>query len=213
LGSKLVGQMVDAGVIRTVADIYALDKDTLVALERVGEKSADNLLGAIDASRRTTLPRFLYALGIPQIGETTAGQLATHFGDLEPIVDAGEEALQEVPDIGPIVAHNVVEFFAQAHNREVIDALIAAGIEWPKVERVAADAPLKGKTFVLTGTLSGMSRTEARERLIALGAKVASSVSGKTDFVVAGADPGSKLDKAERLGVQVIDEDALTKLL
>ncbi len=214
LGSKLVEQMVDAGVIKTVADIFELDKETLVSLERLGEKSADNLLAAIDAARKTTLPRFLFALGIPQIGETTAGQLASYFGHLDAIMSAGEEALQEVPDIGPVVAHNVVEFFAQDHNREVIDALVdKAKIAWPAVQRVADDARLKGKTFVLTGSLSGMSRTEAREKLVALGAKVSSSVSGKTDYVVAGADPGSKLDKAERLGVAVIDEDALMEML
>ena len=214
LGSKLVEQLVDAALVKTVADIFSLDKEALVSLERMGDKSAENLLAGIDKARKTTLPRFLFALGIPQIGETTAGQLASYFGDLDRIMTATEEALVDVPDIGPIVAHNVMEFFAQDHNREVIDALVSkAGITWPAVERVAEDARLKGKTFVLTGSLSDMSRTEAREKLVALGAKVSSSVSGKTDFVVAGADPGSKLDKAERLGVTVIDETALRELL
>ncbi len=214
LGAKLVDQLVEANLVRTVADIYRLDREQLVGLERMGEKSADNLLAGIDASRETTLPRFLFALGIPQIGETTAGQLASHFGGLEEIRAADQAALEEVPDIGPVVAHNVVEFFAQEHNREVIDGLVKeAGLHWPVVERVAADARFKGKTFVLTGSLDGMSRTEARERLVALGAKVSSSVSGKTDYVVAGAEPGSKLDKAERLGVAVLDETAFKALI
>jgi len=214
LGSKLVEQLVDGGMVKTPADIYRLDKAALVSLERMGEKSAENLLAGIDKSRLTTLPRFLYALGIPQIGETTAGQLAAHFGDLDAIMGADEDSLQQVQDIGPVVAHNVVEFFAQPHNREVIDALVdEAGITWPKVERVQADSRFAGKTFVLTGSLTSMTRAEARDRLVALGAKVSSSVSGKTDYVVAGAEPGSKLDKAERLGVAVIDEEALLKML
>lgn len=214
LGSKLVEQLVDGGMVKTPADIYRLDKDMLVSLERMGEKSAENLLAGIEKSRRTTLPRFLYALGIPQIGETTAGQLAAHFGDLDAIMGADEDELQKVQDIGPVVAHNVVEFFAQRHNREVINALVGdAGITWPKVERVQADARFADKTFVLTGSLTSMTRAEARDRLVALGAKVSSSVSGKTDYVVAGAEPGSKLDKAERLGVAVIDEEALLRML
>jgi DNA ligase (NAD+) len=214
LGSKLVEQLVDAGVVKNPADIYALDKQTLLGLERMGEKSADNLLAGIDKSRQTTLPRFLFALGIPQIGETTAGQLAANFGDFDSIMAADEEALEKVPDIGPVVAHSVVEFFAQDHNREVIKALIEdAGVSWPPVERAIVDQRLSGKTFVLTGTLSSLTRVEARDRLTALGAKVSSSVSGKTDYVVAGEEPGSKLDKAERLGVEVIDEAELLKIL
>ncbi len=213
LGNKLVEQLVDAGHVANVADLFRLDAGTLGGLERMGEKSAANLVAAIDRARRTTLPRFLFALGIPQIGETTASRLASHFGDLEAIVEADQETLETVPDIGPIVARNVVEFFAQQHNREVIDALLASGVKWPPVERIEADARFDGKTFVLTGTLSTMSRTEARERLAGLGAKVTSSVSAKTDYLVAGADPGSKLDKAERLGVEVLDESALLEML
>lgn len=213
LGSKLVEQLVDNQLISNVADIYTLSAERLLTLDRMGEKSADNLIKSIQRSRSTTLPRFLFALGIPQIGETTAAALATHFGDLDAIMIADEDALVNVQDIGPIVAHNVVEFFAQQHNRDVIGGLIEAGINWPSIERVPADARFKDKTFVLTGSLSGMSRTEAREMLMTLGAKVTSSVSSKTDYVVAGSDPGSKLDKAERLGVQVIDEAEFNELI
>ncbi len=213
LGSKLVDQLVDAGTISTVADIYSLEVSQLSGLERLAEKSAQNLMSAISKSKQTTLPKFLFALGVPQIGETTAAQLATHLGDLESIRAAGEEDLQNVPDIGPIVAHNVVEFFAQPHNAEVIEALLDAEITWPAIQKPEFDAPLKDKVFVLTGTLSRMSRMEAKEKLMALGAKVTSSVSKKTDYVIAGADPGSKRDKAEKLGVTILDEDGLTRLV
>ena len=213
LGSKLVDQLVDDGRIENVADIFGLSAEELADMERMAEKSANNLVAAIDKSRRTTLPRFLFALGIPQIGETTAGQLAAWFGDLDSIQNADLEQLQGVPDIGPIVAENVQEFFCQAHNLEVISRLLEAGINWPAVEKVSTGGVLQGKTIVLTGTLSSMGRSEAKEKLMALGAKVTSSVSKKTDCVIAGADPGSKVEKAEKLGVLVLDEAGLERLL
>ncbi len=213
LGEKLVQQLVDRELVRTVADLYSLTREQLVALERMGEKSADNLLAAFDRSRNTTLPRFLYALGISQVGEVTAAQLAAHFGDLAPLMAADEEALQQVPDVGPVVARSIAHFFQQTHNREVIDALIAAGLHWPAVEVVRGDTPLSGRTYVITGTLESMSRDEAKKALQALGAKVSGSVSKKTTAVVVGADPGSKYDKARDLGVEILDEVALLNLI
>ena len=213
LGDKLVQQLVDRELVSTVADLYSLTREQLVALERMGEKSADNLLAAFDLSRNTTLPRFLYALGISQVGEVTAAQLAAHFGDLAPLMSADEEALQQVPDVGPVVARSIAHFFQQTHNREVIDALIAAGLHWPAVEVVRGDTPLSGRTYVITGTLESMSRDEAKKALQALGAKVSGSVSKKTTAVVVGADPGSKYDKARDLGVEILDEAALLNLI
>lgn len=213
LGDKLIDQLVDGGMIENAAGVFSLNEQGLVSLERMADKSARNLLDAIDRARATTLPRFLFALGIPQIGEATALSLASWFGDFEAIRDATSEELEQVPDVGPVVARNVVEFFRQPHNREVIEALLDAGIRWPPIEKTARDAALGGKTIVLTGALRSMSRAEARERLAALGAKVTSNVSKKTDFVVAGADPGSKVEKAEKLGVPVYDEAELTRVL
>jgi DNA ligase (NAD+) len=214
LGEKLVEQVVDAGLVTDVADLYRLDQTTLASLERMGEKSAQNIVDALEQSKSTTLPRFLFALGIKDVGEATAQALAKHFGDLDPIMDAGEEQLQEVPDIGPVVAQSIHAFFAQPHNRDVILKLRARGVHWARIEVKPREAlPFAGKTFVLTGTLSAMTREEAKEQLEARGAKVAGSVSKKTDYVVAGESAGSKLDKARELGVPVLDEEALQELL
>lgn len=216
LGEKLVAQLVEQGLVRTVVDLYGLERETLVTLERMGEKSADNLLRAIDASRETTLPRFLYALGISQVGEVTARALAEHFGSLEAIMDARSDALETVPDVGPVVAQSVARFFAQPHNQEVIAGLRAAGVHWPSAAADTASElsqPLAGRTFVLTGALEGYSRDDAKAQIEALGGKVTGSVSKKTDYVVVGADPGSKRDKAERLGVTVLDESGFEHLL
>ncbi len=214
LGEKLVEQMVDAGLIDTVADLYALDLESLVGLERLAEKSARNLLAALARSKQTTLPRFLFALGIPQVGETTAMQLATHFGSLEAILAATVEDLERVPDVGPIVADAVFTFFRQPHNIEVIDKLRVAGVEWADLEPTdVAVQPLAGKTFVLTGTLASMTRDEAKEKLVALGGRVAGSVSRNTDYVVVGAEPGAKADKAQALGVVRLTESEFLALI
>ena len=214
LGDKLVEQLVDTGLVRDVSDLYRLSEAQLSGLERMAEKSARNVLAALEKSKQTTLARFVYALGIHNVGETTAQTLAQHFGSLEKLMAADEDSLQAVPDIGPVVARSIVTFFAQPHNREVIDKLRAAGVRWPDVEVKPADSlPLKGKTFVLTGTLASMSRNEARAALQALGAKVSGSVSKKTDYVVVGENPGSKAAKAEALGVEILPESGLLRLL
>mgnify|MGYP001627419886 CR=1 FL=1 len=214
LGEKLVDQLVEAGVVKTLPDLYRLGLANLVALERMGEKSAQNLLAGLERSKQTTLPRFLYGLGIRHVGESTARDLARHFGQLDAIMDASVERLLEVPDVGPIVAESIHAFFQQPHNREVIEQLRACGVHWEEGEPAAqAPKPLAGKTIVLTGTLATLSRDEAKEMLEAAGAKVAGSVSRKTDYVVAGAEAGSKLDKARELGVAVLDEDGLRRLL
>lgn len=214
LGDKLVDQLVDAGLLNTIADIFTLQVEPLAALERMGEKSATNLIAAIEQSKTTTLPRFLYALGIREVGEATAQALAQAFGDLASLRHASEAQLTEVDDIGPVVASHIVAFFANDNNEQIIERLLAAGIHWPVVvRRDQQDLPLAGKTVVLTGELSSMSRAEAKERLQHLGAKVTGSVSAKTDMVVAGASAGSKLTKAQSLGIQVLDEQALLELL
>ncbi len=214
LGEKLVDQMVDAGVIRTLPDLYRLGLANLVALDRMGDKSAQNVLAALEKSKATTLPRFLYGLGIRHVGESTARDLARHFGNLDGILDASVEQLLQVPDVGPVVAESIHAFFRQPHNREVIEQLRACGLHWEEGEPAArAPQPLSGKTVVLTGTLPTLSRDEAKELLEAAGAKVAGSVSKKTDYVVAGAEAGSKLDKARELGVAILDEDGLRQLL
>ncbi len=212
LGDRLVEQMVDAGMIEDPAGLYALEADKIAAMERMGEKSAANLIDALETSKQTTLPRFLFALGIREVGEATARSLALHFGDLEPLQAASLEALQEVADVGPVVAEHVVAFFRQPHNLEIIAKLKQAGVRWEPIEVSKTALPLAGKTFVLTGTLS-RPRNEIKEQLQALGAKVAGSVSAKTDYLVAGADAGSKLEKAQSLEVVVLDEAALTVLL
>ena len=214
LGEKLVDQLVDAGVIRTLPDLYRLGVSALAALDRMADKSAQNIVQALEQSRTTTLPRFLFGLGIRHVGEATAKALARHFGSLDNIMDAGEEQLTLVDDVGPVVARSVVTFFAQPHNREVVEQLRACGLNWPEGEPAPqALKALAGKTFVLTGTLPTLTRDEAKERLEEAGAKVAGSVSKKTDYVVAGAEAGSKLEKAQALGVAVLDEAGLLALL
>jgi DNA ligase (NAD+) len=214
LGDKLVDQLIATKLVETVADLYALDRGKLVELERMAEKSADNLLAQIERSKETTLERFLYALGIPQVGTASAELLAGHFGSLEAVMEADLDALQQIHGVGPRMADDVYRFFRQAHNREVIAALRRGGVRWRAGgARAGVAQTLAGKTFVLTGGLNSMTRDEARRSLKARGAKVAESVSKKTDYVVAGEDPGSKLDRARELGVEVIDEDALKQLL
>ena len=214
LGDKLVEQLVEAGLIDTVADLYRLDVKSVAALERMGEKSASNLCNAINDSKQPTLARFIYALGIREVGEATAANLADDFGSLEVLQSAGEERLQEVPDVGPVVAQHVVHFFSQQHNLDVIKQLLDAGISF-KQRAVAAtiNEKVKGKTFVITGTLHSMTRDQAKEKLQAAGAKVAGSISAKTDFLLAGEKAGSKLTRAESLGVKVINEQQLAELL
>ncbi|PHQ16830.1 NAD-dependent DNA ligase LigA [Marinobacter profundi] len=206
LGDKWIDILVEAGLVKTVADLYTLTAADLMKLERMGEKSASNLVAAIDGSRNPVLWRFLYALGIREVGEATAKALASHFGQLEAIAGADEDALQTVPDVGPIVAGHIRSFFDQPHNQETIAALHQAGVRWQTESVDVSSRPLAGETWVLTGTLAEMTRDEAREKLEALGAKVAGSVSGKTSCVVAGEAAGSKLRKAESLGVRVISE-------
>ncbi len=214
LGTKLIDQLVDGDLIHNPADLYELEESELAALDRMGEKSARNLVEAIAKSKDTSLTRFLYALGIREVGEVTAKSLAQYFGDLEPLRRANAEELQTVPDVGPVVAAHVEAFFKQHHNIEVIDSLLKSGIHWPKEKKISrGEAVLSGKTFVLTGTLSEMTRDEAKKLIQELGGKVTGSVSSKTDYLVCGTDPGSKLDKAKALGVQVLDEDGLNRVL
>lgn len=213
LGDKWIDVLVDRGMIETVADLYHLSADDLMRLERMGEKSASNLVDAIDRARNPVLWRFLYALGIREVGEATAKALASHFGTLEAIAAADEETLQTVPDVGPIVAGHIRSFFEQTHNRETLDALREAGVSWQEEPIQQGGQPLKGQTWVLTGTLSEMTRDEAREKLESLGARVAGSVSRKTACVVAGEAAGSKLARAEQLDVPVLDEAGLRALL
>ena len=214
LGEKLVDQLIDADVIKTLPDLYRLGLASLAALERMAEKSARNIVDALQKSKQTTLPRFLYGLGIRHVGEATAKELARHFGSLDAIMAATEEQLIGVSDVGPIVAKSLRTFFDQEHNREVVEQLRACGLTWVEGEPAArAPQPLTGKTFVITGTLPTLGRDEAKELLEAAGAKVAGSVSKKTSYVVAGAEAGTKLDKARELGVPVIDENAMKELL
>jgi DNA ligase (NAD+) len=217
LGEQIVNQLVAAGIVKTPADLYdstRVNAEVLAELERMGEKSAANLVKAIDQSRETTLARFIFALGIRNVGETTAKDLARYFGKLDGLLEADEAALLQVPDVGPVVARCIVEFLAEAHNREVIAALRQA-MRWPETEAAARPEAgrFAGKTFVLTGTLPSLRRDEAASMIEAVGGKVAGSVSKKTDYVVAGADAGSKLDKARQLGLVVLGEDELRDLL
>lgn len=214
LGSKLIEQLVAIDRIKTPADLFGLTKEELVEMERMGDKSAENLLESIDESKQTTLSRFLYALGIREVGEATASSLASHYGKLGGVMDADEETLQEVPDVGPIVASRIRAFFAERHNQEVIQRLVDSGVTWqesepqPKTE----DGTLTGKTFVLTGTLKGMSRNDAKDKIQAAGGKVTGTVSKKTDFLVAGDKAGSKLTKAQNLQITILNEVELEKL-
>ena len=215
LGEKIVDQLVDTGLVRSLPDVTALTKDKLEALERMADKSAANLIANIEASKKTTLARFLYGLGIRHVGETTAKDLARHFGNIERLRRAGIAQLLEVPDVGPIVAESVHAFFAEAHNQSIIDRLLQAGFDWPESEGAAQapPQPFAGKTFVLTGTLPTLPREDAKELIESLGGKVSGSVSKKTDWLVAGDEAGSKLDKARALGVAVLDEAGLLALL
>ena len=214
LGDKLVEQLVDADVIRTLPDLYRLGLVALAALDRMAEKSAQNLLDALEKSKQTTLPRFLFGLGIRHVGEATAKELARHFGTLDAIMAAPLEALLEVNDVGPIVAQSLRTFFDQAHNREVVEQLRACGVMWPEGEPASAGPkPLAGQTLVLTGTLPTLGRDAAKDLIEAAGGKVSGSVSKKTHFVVAGQEAGSKLEKAQELGVRVIDEATLLEMI
>lgn len=213
LGDKLVEQLVDSGLVENVDDIFSLTQEQLIGMERMGEKSAAKLLQAIEKSKQTSLPRFLYALGIREVGEATAQALTAHYGDLQPIMDASAEEHEQVADVGPIVAGHIETFFRNTENRALIEKLISHGIHWPRLERSAGSQALAGKTYVLTGTLEQMTRTDAKARLLALGAKVAGSVSKNTDCVVAGPGAGSKRSKAEELGIDIIDEGEFLRLL
>ena len=214
LGDKLVEQLVDRALITAVADLFSLQQEQLQSLERMGPKSAENLLNALERSKKTTLAKFIYSLGIREVGETTARNLARHFGTFDALANADEQALQEVDDVGPVVAHFVAEFFQQAENRQAVQALRHAGVHWEEQAPVdRQQLPLSGLTYVITGTLETMKRDGAKEALEALGAKVAGSVSKKTDYLIAGPGAGSKLQRAQELGVDVIDEDALIELL
>ncbi len=213
LGDKLVEQLVDSGLVENVDDIFSLTQEQLIGMERMGGKSAAKLLQAIEKSKQTSLPRFLYALGIREVGEATAQALTAHYGDLQPIMDASAEEHEQVADVGPIVAGHIETFFRNTENRALIEKLISHGIHWPRLERSAGSQALAGKTYVLTGTLEQMTRTDAKARLLALGAKVAGSVSKNTDCVVAGPGAGSKRSKAEELGIDIIDEGEFLRLL
>lgn len=214
LGDKLVDQLVSANLVHTLADIYQLDLNTLSNLERMAQKSAQNILDALEASKSTTLARFIYALGMRNVGEATAKDLAKHFGSLQALREANFEALLKVNDVGPVVAESILNFLSEPHNKEVIDALIAAGVRWQETAgKQASSGKLSGKTFVLTGTLPGMSRDEAKAHIEAAGGKVSGSVSKKTDYVVAGSEAGSKLDKALELGITILDESGLIALI
>lgn len=215
LGEGIIDQLVDTAMIGDLADLYALDKIQLIALERFGKKSADNLLHAIERSKTTTLARFLFALGIREVGEASARVLADHFQSLDAIMQASQEEIIALPDIGPVVAKNIQHFFEEAHNKAVIQKLLSVNIHWEtpvKLEK-KTHSPFSQKTVVLTGTLANLSRDDAKTTLLSLGAKVTNSVSMKTDFVIAGSDAGSKLAKAERLGVNILNEDTFLKML
>ena len=214
LGDKLVEQLVDAGIVNTLPDLYKLGLSALSQLDRMAEKSAANVLAGIEKSKNTTLPKFLFGLGIRHVGEATAKELSRHFGTLDAIMDATIDQLLQVSDVGPTVAQSIRTFFDQAHNREVVEQLKACGVNWKEgIASEGASLPLTGQTFVLTGTLQTMGRDEAQAKLEILGAKVSGSVSKKTHAVVAGAEAGSKLEKAQSLGVTVLDESAFQALL
>ena len=213
LGEKVIDQLLEAGLIQTPADLYRITEEKLLTLERFGKKSAANLVEAIEKSKETTLARFIYALGIRHVGESTARDLAQHFRSLEALMSADADALLKVNDVGEVIAQSIIHFFEEPHNRHVIENLLDLGVHWPTPEASAVNDLVSGKTFVLTGTLPSMGREEAKALLLAQGAKVASSVSKKTDYVVAGAEAGSKLEKAQALGVAVIDEAKMLEML
>ncbi len=214
LGDKLVEQLVDKGLIHSIADLYHLKQADVADLERMGEKSAENLIQAIEESKKTRLAKFIYSLGIREAGEATARNLAIYFGSIESIAEASKEQLQEVEDVGPVVAQYVEDFFQQETHISVVEHIRAAGVNWPaETEEEKASRPLAGKTYVLTGTLETMSRSEGKEKLLAYGAKVAGSVSAKTHCIIAGPGAGSKLKKAEELSIEILDEEGFVKLL
>lgn len=216
LGDKLVDQLVEGNHVRSPADLYVLSVNPLEGLERMGEKSAANLMAGIERSKQTTLARFIYGLGIRNVGEATARDLAYHFGGLQALLDADLQALQSVPDVGPIVAQSILEFFHEPHNVEVIEALRHHGVVWSESApgfNTAPTLPLAGKTFVLTGTLPNLARDDAKMHIEAMGGKVIGRVSKKTDYVVVGEEAGSKLTKAQELGIALLDETALLALL
>ena len=213
LGEKVIDQLLEAELIKSPADLYKLTDEKLLSLDRFGKKSAANLLAALEKSKETTLARFIYALGIRHVGESTARDLASHFRSLDKLMQADADALLQVNDVGEVIAQSIIHFFEESHNREVIGELLAEGVHWPTPEAVALNEKVSCKTFVLTGTLPNMGREEAKALLLAQGAKVASSVSKKTDYVVAGAEAGSKLEKAQALGVTIIDEAQMLELL
>jgi len=213
LGEKLVDQLVEHHLVETVADLYELTVVQVAGLERMAEKSAQNLIRAIEESKHTTFPRFLYALGIREVGEATALALARHFGNLDALMAAGEDDLMQVEDVGPVVAAYVVAFFRAEHNLEVIERLRKLGVSWPDLTEAGTDRPLMGQTWVLTGTMQAFTRDEAKALLQQLGAKVSGSVSSKTRCVVVGDSPGSKLTRAQSLGVEVMNEEAFLTFL
>jgi len=212
LGEKLVEQLYRKGHVKNVAQLYTVKQEQIADLERMAEKSAENLIQALEHSKHPRLDRFIYALGIREVGEATAKNLARYFGSLTRIRKASVEELEAVEDIGPVVAVHICNFFSEPHNNDVIDQLLEAGIR-PQEQKAAEQSPLKGKTFVLTGTLASLTRDQAKELLEAGGAKVSGSVSKKTDYVVAGEEAGSKLTKARDLGIMVLDEKALLKIV
>jgi DNA ligase (NAD+) len=215
LGEKLVDQLVEAGLVETLADIYQLNLTQLISIERMAEKSAQNILNALEKSKATTLARFLYALGMRNVGEATAKDLAKAFGNIKAVMHADTERLLAVNDVGPIVAQSITNFFGELHNQTVIESLLASGLHWQETEGQPqqVDGHLTGKVFVLTGTLPSLSRDAAKEMIEVQGGKVSGSVSKKTDFVVAGSDAGSKLDKAQTLGINILDESELINLI
>jgi DNA ligase (NAD+) len=213
LGDKLVEQLIDSGLIDTAADLYQLTEPQISGLERMGQKSARNLLRAIEHSKKTTLPRFIYALGIREVGEATALTLANALKSLEALENTNREELQQLPDIGPVVAQKIRAYFNNQANRKTIRELLDSGIHWPDIVTSESDLPLQGITVVLTGKLNQFTRSEAKQGLQNLGAQVTGSVSKNTDFLIAGADAGSKLTKAEALGIQVVDENWLARQL
>jgi DNA ligase (NAD+) len=213
LGDKLVEQMIEQGLIETVADLYDLSLEPLAGLERMATKSAQNLLDALQKSRRTTLARFIFALGIREVGEATAEALARYFGDIEPLMDASEEELQRVEDVGPVVAENLRHFFDQKKNRDIVERLIRKGVSWPGSEAAQQQQTLTGKTYVISGTLDGMSRDQAASLLKARGARVSGSVSAKTTALISGENPGSKFSRAQELGVEILDQAGFNRLL
>jgi DNA ligase (NAD+) len=214
LGDKIIEQLVDSGAVNDAADLYGLDAAKLASLERMGEKSAAKLASAIEKSKQTTLARFLFALGIPNVGEATAIALASHFGSIEALQQADKDLVMEVPDVGPIVATAIVEFFAEGRNLDVLKRLLEAGVRWPSIDKSESENQrLLGKTFVLTGTLPTLSRADAEAKIRRAGGKIVGSVSKKTSFVLAGESPGSKIEKARELNVAIIDETRLLSLL